>query len=385
MQFCIFSAQYLPHLGGVENYTYHLAAQLIRMGHNVIVVTSRGAGLQEYEKMEGIEVYRLPGLNLLDGRYPVLNKMSAGCFRAMKRLQLYQIDLVIVNTRFYLLSVFGMHFAKKNGIPVITIEHGTGHLSVENAAVDQIGAAWEHFITRIGNKYCKDYYGVSKACCRWLKHFGIQSKGVIYNSIDWERAEKLIRESNPNYRKQLGISDSAKVVTYTGRFIEAKGIKHLIAAVEAICHHREDVYLVLAGDGELMDYVRMHQSNHIIPVGRLDEKNVWSLLTVSDIFCLPSCYPEGFPTSLLEAAACECYLISTGMGGAGELITDNRYGTIIKEGSSKPIYDAILNVLDDESYRKKCAGEGKMRVKNHFTWEITAKRVIKLAEERKNR
>ena len=38
-KYCIFSAQYLPHMGGVENYTYHLAKELVERGNSVTIVT----------------------------------------------------------------------------------------------------------------------------------------------------------------------------------------------------------------------------------------------------------------------------------------------------------------------------------------------------------
>ena len=37
----IFSGYYLPHLGGVERYTYNLAKKLNKMGYRLIIVTSR--------------------------------------------------------------------------------------------------------------------------------------------------------------------------------------------------------------------------------------------------------------------------------------------------------------------------------------------------------
>ena len=38
-RYCIFAAQYFPHLGGVERYTYNLAKKLIEAGDEVTVVT----------------------------------------------------------------------------------------------------------------------------------------------------------------------------------------------------------------------------------------------------------------------------------------------------------------------------------------------------------
>lgn len=50
--YCFFSAQYLPHMGGVENYTYHLAKELVRRGNKVTIVTSNVENVDLYEKKE---------------------------------------------------------------------------------------------------------------------------------------------------------------------------------------------------------------------------------------------------------------------------------------------------------------------------------------------
>ena len=38
--YCIFSAQYYPHVGGVERYTLYLSRKLIAAGNKVTIVTS---------------------------------------------------------------------------------------------------------------------------------------------------------------------------------------------------------------------------------------------------------------------------------------------------------------------------------------------------------
>ena len=190
-RYCIFAAQYFPHLGGVERYTYNLAKKLIEAGDEVTVVTSNVQRIASYEKMEGITVYRMPCINLLDGRYPVLK--FNGDFRKIHHiLREKNFDFVIVNTRFYIHSLYGQWFAWSKKIPVITIDHGSSHLSVNNKMWDAIGGVYEHMITKVGQLFCKDYYGVSKACVEWLWHFHIKAKGVLYNSVDLEEIERLL-------------------------------------------------------------------------------------------------------------------------------------------------------------------------------------------------
>ena len=55
--YCIFSAQYLPHMGGVERYTYNLAKKLCEYGNEVTIVTSNGCDLSSYEKKDGITIF----------------------------------------------------------------------------------------------------------------------------------------------------------------------------------------------------------------------------------------------------------------------------------------------------------------------------------------
>ena len=136
-KYCIFSAQYLPHMGGVERYTHNLAKKLIEDGNEVVVVTSNIYKLQEYERMDGIPVYRLPCWSLLEGRYPVL-KMNSRFFKINKVLKNRNFDMIIVNTRFYPHSLYGMILARKMKSKCITLDHGTSHLSVHNRFWDTV-------------------------------------------------------------------------------------------------------------------------------------------------------------------------------------------------------------------------------------------------------
>lgn len=378
--YCIFSAQYLPHMGGVERYTYNLAKTLKEKGNNVIVVTSRIDDLPESEMMDGIKVYRLPCINLLDGRYPVLKFWNKRYRMIKRRLKKYPIKFVLVNTRFYLHSLAGVKFGYKNKIKTIMVDHGTSHLSVHNKVFDTIGGWWEHVITWRDKRYCKEFYGVSLASCEWLKHFHIEAKGALYNALNMDEINGLIANSSSDVRIRHNIPNNAKVIAFTGRLLEEKGIIPLISSVEKICEKRDDVYLVLAGDGPLEEYVNEHKSDHIIPVGRLEYPDVISLLVESDIFCMPS-FSEGFSTSVLEAVACNCYVITTERGGSKEIIVSKDYGTIIKNNKEKLVYDALVEVLDDDFAREKACKNSYDKLINEFTWEVTTDKVIKIANK----
>ena len=380
-KFCIFAAQYFPHLGGVENYSYHMASQLIQEGNSVVLVTSNVGGLPVHEVQEGIEIYRVPCFALLNGRYPFL-KMNRE-FRKIDRVLLRKkFDLVIVNTRFYPHSVYGALLAKKKNVRCIFIEHGTGHMTVHNPIGDFVENVVEHGLTFIDKKLCKEYYGVSKDCLEWLKHFHIQGSGTLYNAVDLEKIQYQMKNPVCSFREKYQIPQSGVIVTFTGRLLKEKGILKLAQAVKNINKTEKNLYLLAAGDGDEEESLEKYRSEQIIPLGRLKFQEVIALLKESDIFCLPS-DSEGFATSILEAVACKNYIITTGKGGAKELLIDSSYGTILENNEIPTIEKALREVMEKPKKRSEAIEKTYQYLVAHFTWEITANKVLGLLENKR--
>lgn len=374
---CFFSASYLPSIGGIERYTYHLSCELIKNGFEVSVVTSNLEGLDNFEVSdEGIKIYRFNCYHFLNGRYPIYKKDST-FFSIKNKLINENFDFIVVNARFYIHSLFGVKFAHTNNIPCITIEHGSSHLSVNNIILDKLGAVYEHFLTHFIKKYCHDFYGVSKAACDWSAHFGIKSKGVLYNAVDLNKINTLLESPITSYKSENNLPANATVITYTGRLVKEKGALQLAKAVDKI---DKNLFLFIAGDGELYEEIK-NISNHnprIILLGKIDFNHIIALLKESDIFCLPTVYPEGLPTSVLEAAATKNYIITTTVGGAKEIIADNSYGTLISDNNPDTILNAIIMYFDNKLGCEAAINKTYDTLLNKFTWETTTKELIKI-------
>ena len=368
-KYCIFAAQYFPHLGGVERYTYNLAKQLIKDGNEVIIVTSNVYRLPTFEMVDQIPVYRVPCWNLLEGRFPVL-KFNREFWKINKILKNEEIDLLVVNTRFYFHSLYGMILAKVKGTHCITLDHGTSHLSVHNKFWDFVGAIFEHCLTKVDCIFCKDYYGVSQTCNRWLEHFNIHAKGVLYNSIDLEEVELKKETVTFSYRKKYSIAEDAIVISFTGRLLKEKGLPSLLNVMDKLHRDYPNLYLFIAGEGDMQEEIESRRGSYILPVGRIDFEHIVALLKETDIFCLPS-FSEGFSSSILEAAACECYVVTTERGGARELLINDEYGCVIPNNDESTLFNALKSVINDKEKREKGVALTYERIKDKFTWDIT--------------
>ena len=257
--------------------------------------------------------------------------------------------------------------------------YGTGCIKNVHKAIkylDIFVRFYEHAMTMLIKKYPMRYFGVSKDACEWIKHFNIQAEGTLYNAMNLDEIELM---NKFDYRKKLGLTENDFIITYVGRIVGGKGLLELTSAVNEIRKEYSNVYLVVAGDGPYMKELVKHKTPYITLLGRIPYSDVISLLSSVDTFCLPS-ETEGFPTSVLEAVACKCYVITTTAGGSKELITNSQLGTIMKDNSSKSIEEALRAIIDHKESRIEASEKCYVRLKEKFTWDAVAAKVEDIFE-----
>ncbi len=370
----IFSAQYPPHMGGIESFTQNMAQALATLGHKVLVVTNDTEGLDTGLTREGdVEIMRLPCHPLVSGRLPL--PLNNGRRRALLReLGSRRIDGVLVNARFYPHSLLGMKVARSQGLDPVVLDHGSAWLSFSNPVLDPIVRLYERAFTAYGKlRYKPRYYGISKKSSEWLGTFGIKSCGEITNSID--APEYREQASVRDFKAELGLPDDAFVVAFVGRFIPEKGISSILEASRSEELRSRGVVFLLAGDGPLAPEVESAQGTSLKWLGRLGRPDVSALLQQSDALCLPT-RSEGFSTTLLEASACGCPSVVTDVGGARELIPSEEYGTIIASMEAAELIRAFSGLADNREVAASQGEKCREWVERSCSWQSSAQSLV---------
>ena len=416
--YAVFSALYAPHTGGVETYTAGIAAELARRGSRVTVVTcqlSNSCPLREVQE-NGVEIVRLPSLSLMDGRLPLLRR-GAAFRREMDALTSASFDRVIVNTRFYGLSLAGARFAQSTHTPAVIVEHGSAHLSLGNVALDAVVEAYEHRATKRIAACGLPFAAVSQAAAQWLGHFGLTCSGIAPNALDAEEYARAA--SNRSFREELGISPETLLVAFVGRLVPEKGVSEILKAARRVCAEggKDSIGLeaeggasieaevkgkydtganananakakakaedgaaayafAFAGTGPLAQNVqKAAETLPVFALGHLDTPDVAALLREANMLCLPS-RSEGFATVLLEAAAMGCMPIVTNVGGAHELgVTfdeETSTGVLLPNMRADSIAQSLLWA---RTHNDECRSRGKRlahEVRDNHSWSSTA-------------
>lgn len=372
---CIISAFYPPHLGGVEFYAERLGQELTRAGNIVTIITSTTDSCTVYESRDGINLIKVPSKVILDGRLPLL-KISINFFSFMQHILQQHFDAVIINTRYYPICLLGAYIAKKNNINPIVIDHSSNFLFTGVNLKAKLFRSLEMITTKFFLKKKTSFYAVSTKSSIWLKKIGINTRGILPNSINPE--EYLTSMSPMNWRNKLSLDSKAFLVLFAGRLIKEKGIIEAINSISIVnnLNNTKNIHLCIAGDGPLKKEIENIKDSNIHFVGKLSSQDLASLMSCCDVFCFPSTYPEGLPTVLLEAGVNSLGIIMTDTGGRDELIPSDSYGITLDKADPETIAKAINIFYTDRQYLRSCGKAIAARISNNFTWEKTAQVLI---------
>lgn len=380
MHFLFFAAQYPPTVGGVERYTQSLARKLVAQGHRATVATSALPGLPARETdPSGVEIFRLPAFLPMKGRFPVPRRGRA--FNALAReLWAEAYDFAVINTRFYPLSLWAAKQCGRQGVPALVLEHGTKHLSLDNPVLNAFGNLYEHAAMKLVRRYCDVFYGVSRACGDWLRHFHVKARGTLYNAVDAEALDAIAKAPPRCFRTEAGVPQDGLLIAFVGRFIVEKGVWELLEAFEALRRELPTAALVMAGDGPLLAQVRAKAPAGVTLTGSLPHPESIALLAQADVFCLPT-YSEGFSSTILEAAALGSCIVTTATGGSPELIENGQSGILLEDHAPETVLKALRHCAQNPTWRRQAGAQARACVARRFTWQATAQGLAQIAAE----
>ena len=165
MRIAIFSDTYTPDINGVATSTKILKDELIKHGHEVLVVTSELPSESNYEDNLNDNILRVPGLEIraLYG-YRACNIYS---FKGMKEIKSMNIEVIHVQTEFGI-GIFGRIVGEALNIPVVYTYH-------------TMWADYSHYVNPINSTAIDGL--IKKAITRISKFYGDKSAELIVPSI----------------------------------------------------------------------------------------------------------------------------------------------------------------------------------------------------------
>jgi len=145
-----------------------------------------------------------------------------------------------------------------------------------------------------------------------------------YESVDAARAAEI--------RQRLAL-EGKLCYLFSGGLLARKGVDALLSAFSSLARERDDVALVLLGDGplrrELEESVPLAIRDRVHFVGYRDQTELPAWFRAADVFVFPSRY-DGWAVVLNEACGAGLPIITTNMvGAAAHLVAEGQSGFVI--------------------------------------------------------
>ncbi|MBU0648990.1 glycosyltransferase family 4 protein [Patescibacteria group bacterium] len=355
MKLLIISNLYAPHSrGGAERVAELQARGFEHAGHEVAVLTGGPNFGLRTNIQDGIKVYRFFPWNIFwyknIGKYPFWVRAVWHLIDALNLQSLWILHRVLEQEK---PDIIISHNLKGLGLQIfaalanrkdkwVHVLHDI-QLSVPSGLMiwgeeDK----WKNSVTRKWHEsFCRGLVGSPRMIIspsRWLldfytnKGFFKESKTMVLpNPVD------LPEEIQPEPGRRLRM-------LYAGQIEEHKGVLWLAEKIKKLTQNWE---LRIAGAGSKLDALKqiVQGDERIKVLGARPHSEMGAVFADSDILIVPSkCY-ENSPTVVYEGLAHGVPVLVARIGGAAELIEENKNGWTFEPGSDRELLDRLEQII----------------------------------------
>ncbi|MEP7168961.1 MAG: glycosyltransferase [Bacteroidota bacterium] len=272
------------------------------------------------------------------------------------------LDFDIIHAHDWMTMKAGSEIKKQTGKPLVMHIHS---LEVDRGGTESNGFA--RMIEKNGMNDADVLMPVSNFTGEIIKkYYGINGDKIfpVHNGI---RPVKTFKSERPF---------DEKVVLFVGRLTRQKGPDFFLQIATRVLEKMPDVRFIMAGQGDsfknIMDIsANKEMGNRFHVTGFLNMDKVHYLLSIADVYCMPS-VSEPFGLSAVEAAQFGVPVVISKQSGVGEVL----------HGSMKFDYwdinhaaDYIIALLNDKVLREKIVEDANKDLQN-ISWENSAKKVM---------
>jgi len=318
MRIALVTETWVPAVDGVVTRLRVTMAELVRRGHQVLLIAPSGHG--SFEHPEGVTVVEAPSVAsrfVSDGRrfgVPFRGPVS-------RALQDFRPDVVHVLSP-YILCRPAITAARQLSVPVV----GSFHYHLPDAA----RSAGLGLLSRPLWAYLRHQHGhadhtlaTSQAMVQVMRELQVGPVSLWPFGVDLQRFTPQRR--TPSARRALVGERDTTIALYVGRLAPEKGVERLVPLA-----HDPRITLVIVGDGQLRPRLERELSGTgAVLTGWLSGDALADAYAAADVFTFPS-DSETLGFVLIEALASGLPVLAADSAPTAEILGDSGAGVLLR-------------------------------------------------------
>ena len=198
---------------------------------------------------------------------------------------------------------------------------------------------------------------------------------TLYHGVDTEFFTP--KSPDPEFKKQLGLSERDKVILFLGTLYTFSGLSQLFTEFAQVASSHPNLKWVVVGDGDQMPtlkaLIREHRlENHVTLVGRRDYLEVPRWISIADVtitpFELNSITLDIVPIKILQYLAAGRPMVCAPIPDVMRLVPSEQSGVIYQDiAEPRTFLERLLELTRDEDLCRTLGEQGRNFVLKEFS------------------
>lgn len=390
----------LPDTGGYTIRARAIIENQIKLGMEVVVVTSPLMPPEmvkgEVETLFGVKHYRTNHIPVPDsartriGRYVTRALMLYRYRKALTKIVTAEKPDVIHAHSSYLNALAAVPASRTFGLPLVYEVRtlwGESAVIEDGLKVDswRYRMVWRLELSAMRNATAVVPIAVGIRDELARKGVPLSKMTVVGNGVD--SSKFVARPRDAALATKHGL-DGKFVVGFIGTMRRLEGLSTLVQAFAAARARRQEIALVLVGDGpdkpDLEALAKKLGVQDIQFTGTVPHDQVAAWYSVMDVLVYPriraTINERVTPLKPLEAMALGKACVASDVGGLTELVSDGETGVIFEAGNHEKLAQALEGLMDDRARLARLARQGTEFVHRERDWSAIIPRTRDLYE-----
>ncbi|QBR91688.1 glycosyltransferase family 4 protein [Nocardioides euryhalodurans] len=356
MRVAIVTESFLPQVNGVANSVRHVAEQLVRQGHQPLVVAP-GHGPDHYL---GIPVTRVRSVGLPGYRAFPLGLPDAALERALAD---FGPDVVHLASPI-VVGAAGLRAARRLGVPTVAV-YQTDIAGFARQYGVRAEVLLDRWVGRLHRKADRTLVP-SHSSYRQLAALGVPDLHLWRRGVSLD----LFDPSRRDQERHATLSHDGRdvLVGYVGRLAAEKQVRRL-AEIAGIPGTR----LVVVGEGPERSWLGRHLPGAHFS-GQLGGTHLATAFASLDVFVHPGT-SETFCQTVQEAQASGVPVVAAAAGGPLDLVEHGRTGLLFDPEDRFSLWRTVTAAVRDADLRSRMAAAAHAKVQDR-TWPIVVEDLV---------
>jgi glycosyltransferase involved in cell wall biosynthesis len=383
MKILVLIWEFPPRLvGGIARHGAELYPELVKLGHEIHLITVESSQAPPKEIIEGIYVHRVP----VDGFSQDIFNWIGNMNHSMSKYSAHLLsnsasgegtkNFDLIHAHDWMVADTAIALSENFHIPIVATIHATEfgrNNGIHNPSSEYIHTQEKRLVeaakqTIVCSEYMRQEVG-QILYCPW------ERISIIYNGIRPEKKQRPKDFDFWEFRRRFA-ADHEQIVYYVGRMTYEKGIFVLLnAAPKVLWELGGNAKLIFIGGGNTD---RLKQQAWDLNIwdkcyftGFMSDRDLDRFQTVADCAVFPSLY-EPFGIVALESFAARVPVVVSDAGGLAEVVRHTKTGIVTWKWDYNSLAWGILEVLKNPGYAKWLTDNAYDELATRFKWSKIA-------------